>query len=66
MRMNINTNISLVKGSVEATELKWGDDVEVSLQNPDFILMADCIYYEEVYIYNLAANLDINLIYNCF
>ncbi|XP_009892232.1 PREDICTED: protein-lysine methyltransferase METTL21D [Charadrius vociferus] len=45
--VNIENNRHLVTGSVRAKVLKWGEDVAEFLPPPDYILMADCIYYEE-------------------
>ncbi|KAM6462531.1 protein N-lysine methyltransferase METTL21D isoform 1-T1 [Liasis olivaceus] len=47
LKMNIEKNQHLVSGSIQAKVLKWGEDVTDFLPAPDFILMADCIYYEE-------------------
>uniref|UniRef100_A0A8C0H1G0 Valosin containing protein lysine methyltransferase n=1 Tax=Chelonoidis abingdonii TaxID=106734 RepID=A0A8C0H1G0_CHEAB len=47
LNINIEKNKHLVTGSVEAKVLKWGEDVKEFLPAPDYILMADCIYYEE-------------------
>ncbi|XP_066480515.1 protein N-lysine methyltransferase METTL21D [Tiliqua scincoides] len=47
LRMNIESNRHLVTGSICAKVLKWGEDVTDFLPAPDYILMADCIYYEE-------------------
>ncbi|XP_064317250.1 protein N-lysine methyltransferase METTL21D isoform X1 [Phalacrocorax carbo] len=44
---NIENNKHLVTGSVRAKVLKWGEDVTEFQPPPDYILMADCIYYEE-------------------
>ncbi|XP_058019101.1 protein N-lysine methyltransferase METTL21D isoform X2 [Ahaetulla prasina] len=48
LKVNIENNQHLVSGSIEAKVLKWGEDVTDFLPAPDFILMADCIYYEEL------------------
>ncbi|XP_026554564.1 protein-lysine methyltransferase METTL21D isoform X2 [Pseudonaja textilis] len=48
LKMNIENNQHLVSGSIQAKVLKWGEDVTDFLPAPDFILMADCIYYEEL------------------
>uniref|UniRef100_A0A2D4GKH0 Protein-lysine methyltransferase METTL21D n=1 Tax=Micrurus corallinus TaxID=54390 RepID=A0A2D4GKH0_MICCO len=48
LKMNIENNEHLVSGSIQAKVLKWGEDVTDFLPAPDFILMADCIYYEEL------------------
>uniref|UniRef100_A0ACB8G6H8 Uncharacterized protein n=2 Tax=Sphaerodactylus townsendi TaxID=933632 RepID=A0ACB8G6H8_9SAUR len=45
--MNIENNQHLVTGSIQAKVLKWGEEVTDFLPAPDYILMADCIYYEE-------------------
>uniref|UniRef100_A0A8C6QSD8 Valosin containing protein lysine (K) methyltransferase n=1 Tax=Nannospalax galili TaxID=1026970 RepID=A0A8C6QSD8_NANGA len=47
LSMNIDLNKHLVTGSVQAKVLKWGEDIEDLTSPPDYILMADCIYYEE-------------------
>ncbi|KAM9147196.1 protein N-lysine methyltransferase METTL21D [Pangshura tecta] len=47
MNINIEKNKHLVTGSIQAKVLKWGEDVKEFLPAPDYILMADCIYYEE-------------------
>nr|XP_045756766.1 protein N-lysine methyltransferase METTL21D isoform X4 [Mirounga angustirostris] len=48
LKMNINMNKHLVTGSVQAKVLKWGEEIEDLTSPPDYILMADCIYYEEL------------------
>ncbi|XP_036449974.1 protein-lysine methyltransferase METTL21D isoform X2 [Colossoma macropomum] len=48
LELNIRENQSLIStGSVTAKVLKWGEDVTDFLPHPDYILMADCIYYEQ-------------------
>ncbi|KAF1572191.1 UNVERIFIED_CONTAM: Protein-lysine methyltransferase METTL21D, partial [Eudyptes pachyrhynchus] len=47
LMVNIENNRHLVTGSVRAKVLKWGEDVTEFQPPPDYILMADCIYYEE-------------------
>uniref|UniRef100_A0A8C7A5E6 Valosin containing protein lysine methyltransferase n=2 Tax=Tinamidae TaxID=8803 RepID=A0A8C7A5E6_NOTPE len=47
LEVNIENNKHLVTGSVRAKVLKWGEDVTEFQPPPDYILMADCIYYEE-------------------
>uniref|UniRef100_A0A8C2T2P7 Valosin containing protein lysine methyltransferase n=1 Tax=Coturnix japonica TaxID=93934 RepID=A0A8C2T2P7_COTJA len=47
LAVNIDNNRHLVTGSVRAEVLKWGQDVSGFRPPPDYILMADCIYYEE-------------------
>ncbi|XP_035865656.1 protein-lysine methyltransferase METTL21D isoform X1 [Phyllostomus discolor] len=47
LKLNINMNKHLVTGSVQAKVLKWGEEIEDLTSPPDYILMADCIYYEE-------------------
>uniref|UniRef100_A0A2I2ZUM3 Valosin containing protein lysine methyltransferase n=1 Tax=Gorilla gorilla gorilla TaxID=9595 RepID=A0A2I2ZUM3_GORGO len=37
----------LVTGSVQAKVLKWGEEIEDFPPPPVYILMADCLYYEE-------------------
>ncbi|XP_074885541.1 protein N-lysine methyltransferase METTL21D isoform X2 [Buteo buteo] len=48
LTVNIENNKHLVTGSVRAKVLKWGEDVTEFQPPPDYILMADCIYYEEL------------------
>ncbi|KAJ7331806.1 hypothetical protein JRQ81_013986 [Phrynocephalus forsythii] len=47
LNMNIENNRNLVTGSIQAKVLKWGEDITGFLPAPDYILMADCIYYEK-------------------
>ncbi|KAM9708164.1 protein N-lysine methyltransferase METTL21D [Menidia menidia] len=48
LTLNIHENQALVSsGSITAKVLKWGDDVSEFLPPPHYILMADCIYYEQ-------------------
>ncbi|XP_029114061.1 protein N-lysine methyltransferase METTL21D [Scleropages formosus] len=48
LHLNMEENRSLVtQGDVRAGELTWGADVTEFQPEPDFILMADCIYYEQ-------------------
>ncbi|NP_001134718.1 protein N-lysine methyltransferase METTL21D [Salmo salar] len=48
LQVNIQDNQELVSsGSIEAKVLKWGENVSEFLPHPHFILMADCIYYEQ-------------------
>ncbi|KAM8921101.1 protein N-lysine methyltransferase METTL21D [Pelodytes ibericus] len=47
MKRNIDNNMQIMMGSCRAKVLKWGEDVTEFLPPPDYILMADCIYYEE-------------------
>ncbi|XP_043930222.1 protein-lysine methyltransferase METTL21D [Protopterus annectens] len=44
---NIEENKHLITGSIEAKVLKWGEKKASGLGCPDYVLMADCIYYEE-------------------
>nr|XP_028576082.1 protein-lysine methyltransferase METTL21D isoform X2 [Podarcis muralis] len=48
LKMNIENNRHLITGSIQAKVLKWGEEVSDFLPAPDYILMADCIYYEEL------------------
>ncbi|XP_057573646.1 protein N-lysine methyltransferase METTL21D-like [Hippopotamus amphibius kiboko] len=48
LRTNIAMNRHLITGSVRARALKWGEEIEDLPSPPDDILMADCIYYEEL------------------
>ncbi|XP_058471622.1 protein-lysine methyltransferase METTL21D [Solea solea] len=48
LRINIHENRALISsGSITAKVLKWGEDVSGFLPPPRYILMADCIYYEQ-------------------
>ncbi|XP_028994343.1 protein-lysine methyltransferase METTL21D [Betta splendens] len=48
LRVNIQENQALISsGSIAAKVLKWGEDVSEFLPPPHFVLMADCIYYEQ-------------------
>ncbi|XP_068111819.1 protein N-lysine methyltransferase METTL21D [Hyperolius riggenbachi] len=47
MNTNIDSNAHLITGSCQAKVLKWGEEIPDSLRPPDYILIADCIYYEE-------------------
>ncbi|KAM4543198.1 protein N-lysine methyltransferase METTL21D [Odontesthes bonariensis] len=48
LTVNIEENQALISsGSITAKVLKWGDDVSEFSPPPHYILMADCIYYEQ-------------------
>ncbi|XP_072345902.1 protein N-lysine methyltransferase METTL21D isoform X3 [Scyliorhinus torazame] len=47
LNTNINDNKHLVTGSIQAKVLKWGESVKHLPPEPDYILVADCIYYEQ-------------------
>ncbi|KAM7403013.1 hypothetical protein PAMA_003776 [Pampus argenteus] len=48
LTVNIKENQTLISsGSITAKVLKWGEDVSDFLPPPHFVLMADCIYYEQ-------------------
>ncbi|XP_030071161.1 protein N-lysine methyltransferase METTL21D isoform X2 [Microcaecilia unicolor] len=47
MKINIENNKQLITGSIQAKVLKWGESIMEFLPPPDYILMADCIYYEQ-------------------
>ncbi|KAF7704449.1 protein-lysine methyltransferase METTL21D [Silurus meridionalis] len=48
LKLNIRENRELLStGSITAKVLKWGETVTDFLPHPDYILMADCIYYEQ-------------------
>ncbi|XP_073465533.1 protein N-lysine methyltransferase METTL21D [Aquarana catesbeiana] len=47
MNANIAHNAHLITGSCQAKVLKWGEEIAGSFLSPNYILMADCIYYEE-------------------
>ncbi|XP_038634186.1 protein-lysine methyltransferase METTL21D isoform X1 [Scyliorhinus canicula] len=48
LNTNINDNKHLVTGSIQAKVLKWGESVKHLPPEPDYILVADCIYYEQL------------------
>ncbi|XP_029350401.1 protein N-lysine methyltransferase METTL21D [Echeneis naucrates] len=48
LRVNIEENQELIRsGSITAKVLKWGEDVSEFFPPPQYILIADCIYYEQ-------------------
>ncbi|XP_068194341.1 protein N-lysine methyltransferase METTL21D isoform X2 [Antennarius striatus] len=48
LRMNIQDNQALINcGSVTAKVLKWGEDLSEFIPPMHYVLMADCIYYEQ-------------------
>ncbi|KAM9842782.1 protein N-lysine methyltransferase METTL21D [Aulostomus maculatus] len=48
LRVNIEENQALItRGAITAKVLKWGEDVADFLPPPRYVLMADCIYYEQ-------------------
>ncbi|XP_060684447.1 protein-lysine methyltransferase METTL21D isoform X1 [Hemiscyllium ocellatum] len=47
LNINISDNKHLVTGSIDAKVLKWGESVKDLPPAPDYILVADCIYYEQ-------------------
>jgi len=48
MQLNIDANIHVLKGSICAEALCWGTPTNGRFSFPDYILLADCIYYEAV------------------
>ncbi|XP_059209553.1 protein-lysine methyltransferase METTL21D [Centropristis striata] len=50
LKLNIQENQALINsgsGSVTAKVLKWGEDLSDFHPLPQYVLMADCIYYEQ-------------------
>ncbi|XP_040916792.1 protein-lysine methyltransferase METTL21D [Toxotes jaculatrix] len=48
LKVNIKENQALISsGSATAKVLKWGEDVSEFMPPPHYVLMADCIYYEQ-------------------
>ncbi|XP_022105819.1 protein-lysine methyltransferase METTL21D-like isoform X2 [Acanthaster planci] len=47
MQLNIDTNKSVIRGTITAKTLQWGASVANFLPHPDVILMSDCVYYLE-------------------
>ncbi|XP_019721071.1 protein N-lysine methyltransferase METTL21D [Hippocampus comes] len=48
LKVNIQGNQALISGgSITAKVLKWGEDVSGFLPHPNYVLMADCIYYKQ-------------------
>ncbi|XP_016399754.1 protein-lysine methyltransferase METTL21D isoform X2 [Sinocyclocheilus rhinocerous] len=49
LQLNIKKNQHLIHtGSITAKVLKWGGNVKEFLPHSHYILMADCIYYEQL------------------
>ncbi|KAH9496686.1 hypothetical protein Btru_009658 [Bulinus truncatus] len=55
MQHNVNLNEKILKGSCTATELKWGNKEHMAhikqehfSESVDFLLIADCVYYEAI------------------
>jgi len=48
MQLNIDVNSHLLKGSIRAEALCWGTPTNGQFSFPDYVLLADCIYYEAV------------------
>jgi len=48
MQLNIDANRHVFKGSICAEALCWGTPTNGQFSFPDYILLADCIYYEAV------------------
>ena len=48
MNLNIEANREKLSGEMCARELKWGEEYTGFNPPVDFLLLADCIYYEEV------------------
>ena len=49
MNLNIEANKTIFQMDVEARELKWGSEISSKdLADIDVVVVADCIYYEEV------------------
>jgi len=48
MQLNIDANYNLLSGSIRAEALCWGTPTNAQFSFPDYILLADCIYYEAV------------------
>lgn len=52
---NITSNEDVIRlngGACTAVSLVWGSDDVNKINKPDLILLADCIYYEEVGLLN--------------
>ena len=47
INMNIEVNKDLITGNTMAKALTWGEDT-ISEHNFDYVVLADCIYYEQV------------------
>lgn len=45
--MNIEVNKDLITGNTTAKALTWGEDT-ISEHAFDYVVLADCIYYEQV------------------
>jgi len=51
MQLNIDANSNVVKGSIHAEALCWGAPTNGLFSSLDYVLLADCIYYEAVGVY---------------
>jgi hypothetical protein len=52
LRKNVDENQavwSFCGGNISTQVLQWGSDIQ-NLKTPDVLLLADCVYYMEVYI----------------
>lgn len=45
LQYNVEKNLSMIKGSVTARPLKWGNDCQEFMPQPDYLILANCIYY---------------------
>jgi len=48
MQLNIDVNSHALKGSIRAEALCWGIPTDGRFSFPDYVVLADCIYYEAV------------------
>ncbi|ELU09054.1 hypothetical protein CAPTEDRAFT_224700 [Capitella teleta] len=48
MQFNIDKNLELFKGKAEAKELQWGEDCVQNFAVPDILVLANCVYNENV------------------
>ena len=48
INLNMSANHNIIKGDITVRTLNWGEDITEFLPAPDFLLLADCIYYAAV------------------
>lgn len=65
MQLNIDANSHLLSGSIRAEALCWGTPTNGQFSFPDYVLLADCIYYEAVCA-SLFFLLCLTVLYNVF
>lgn len=46
IRFNIDQNVGLIRGSAVGQPLCWGDTIPSTIGIPDYLVLANCVYYE--------------------